>query len=83
MPFAPQQNWELYRTLTEQSHREYLRSLTTDERFRLYEDMYQIVCTNRDPEEWRRLEQRGWEQKLALRKRMIEAFTAMDKRKSG
>lgn len=81
MSFAPQQNWDLYRSLTEKHQRDYLRNLTVDQRFHLYQDMYRIVCHGRDKDEWRRLEQRRWERKLALRLRMIKAFAAMDKLK--
>jgi len=79
MSFAPQQNWDLYRSLTDKHQREFLRNLTVDQRFQLYQDMYRVVCVGRDDDEWRRLEQRRWEEKLASRLRMVEAFAAMDR----
>ena len=81
MSFAPQQDWELYRSLTEKLQQEYLRHLTVDQRFQLYQDMYRVVCDGRDRDEWLRLEQRRWEQKLALRQRMVDAFSKMDRSK--
>lgn len=84
MSFAPQQNWELYRSLTDIHQREFLRNLSANQRFRLYAEMYQMVCgERRDGDQWRRLERRRWEQKLALRLRMVKAFAAMDGKKRG
>jgi hypothetical protein len=76
---APQQDWSLYRELTRNESVGWIRDLTPQRRFEIYDDFYkQISKVRRDPSEWVRLENWRWEKKLAQRFHMIEAFKNLD-----
>ena len=77
----PQHDWDAYRASTAESDAAWIRSLTLEERFSLYEGMFDLIWEARKgPGDWERLDQWSWEQKLALRNRMVEAFKELDKR---
>jgi hypothetical protein len=76
---APQQDWALYEKLTRQSDMEWARRLTPGERFEIYTDFFDSIHAARSVsgasntfERW------AWEQKLANRLRMVDAFTKRD-----
>jgi hypothetical protein len=79
MAFAPQQDWSAYDELTRAEHAEWIRSLSPQDRFSLYEDMFNLIWQARDKRaDLDRLDQWRWEQKLAARMRQVEAFTKLD-----
>lgn len=80
MSFAPQHDWSYVESRSRESEAARLRSTTLAERFAVYADMYNMLWTARQsaPGDWDRLERWRWEEKLALRGRMVEAFTKLD-----
>jgi hypothetical protein len=80
MATAAQQDWSYYKTRERESDAAWLRSLSIGERFELYEDMYGVLWAARSgmPGNWARLEQRQWAEKVAVRQRMVEAFSKRD-----
>ncbi len=55
------------------------RSLTPDERFALYEDLYSIVLeARRLPGDWSRLDTWRWREKVAHRLQLVDAFRKLD-----
>jgi hypothetical protein len=79
MSFAPRQDWALFRELTRQADADWLRRLTVDERFEMYCDLFNIVREARQgPGDWEKLDRWAWEQKVALRLRMVEAYQKLD-----
>lgn len=84
MSFAPQQNWPAYRALTAEADRRHARSLSIEQRFSLYEDLFTIVCRKGNPSpDNERVEQRRWAEKMALRRRLNEIYKAADQRTCG
>jgi hypothetical protein len=78
---APRQDWAAYEKLAGPSDAAWLRGLTVAERFALYADLFNMVWdARRGPGDWQRLEQWHWQQKLATRLRMVEAFNQLDQR---
>jgi hypothetical protein len=76
---APRQDWAAYEKLARPSDAAWLRGLTLDDRLALYADLFDLVWNaRRGPGDWERLEQWRWEQKLASRLRMVEAFQKLD-----
>lgn len=80
MAIAPQQNWSYYESRVQPIDADWFRSLSVDDRFRLYEDMYVMLLQARQtmPGDWGKLDLVHWNEKLALRRRMNEAFSKMD-----
>jgi hypothetical protein len=79
MAFAPQQIWSTYEGITRPEHADWVRALSPQERFSLYEDMFNMIWTSRDARgDWDRLDRWRWEQKLATRIRQVEAFSKLD-----
>jgi hypothetical protein len=77
---APRQDWAFFEERARPVEAAWLRGLTTDERFALYNDMFNVIWQARRNLEgdWERLDDLRWQQKLALRLRMVEAFQKMD-----
>ena len=76
---APRQDWKAYAALTAESDAAWLRAMTVDEKFAIYADMFRIASeARRGPGNWERLDQTMWEEKVATRLRMVEAFRKMD-----
>jgi len=76
---APQQNWKLYEAMTAESDAARQRSLTVQQKYELYCDMFNLMWAARSgPGNWERLDQWRWEEKLKLRRRMVEAFAKLD-----
>jgi len=80
MAIAPQQDWSYYELRAGEYDVAWLRSLTLDERFALYEDMFNVLWAARPemPGDWARLERHQWAKKVALRQRMVDAFSKLD-----
>jgi hypothetical protein len=84
MSFAPQQNWTAYRALTKEADRQHARSLTVEQRFALYEALFEAVCCGLEPSPGRdRAEQRRWTEKLAMRRRLNEIYKTADQHRRG
>jgi hypothetical protein len=76
---APRQDWDKYKALTRQDEVRWLQQLGIDERFAIYDDAFNIIWGfRRDADEWTRLEQSHWEQKSALRMRLVRAYNLLD-----
>ncbi len=75
---APQQDWSAYEAATRQYEVERLRQLGSQQRFVLYEDLYRLISDGRRGGDWSRLNAWHWEQKIALRQRLIDAYHGLD-----
>jgi hypothetical protein len=76
---APRQNWAMYEALAREENAQWIRRMSPQERFAIYEDLFNVIWNaRRDPQEAERLERWRWEQKLALRLRAVEAFSKLD-----
>ena len=79
---APRQNWTAYADRVKPIDAAWLRALTCAERFDLYADMFKMVLQSSDQrKDQSRLEQWSWEQKVAARRRQLNAYNALDKLK--
>lgn len=79
MPFAPQQNWALYEERASEVDAAWLRRLSHSDRFAIYCDLFDVVFYGRDPNvDWHRVEAERWEEKLAARLRVTDAFRKLD-----
>jgi hypothetical protein len=80
MVFAPQQDWSYVESRSRQSEAARLRAMGPADRFAVYADMYNLLWAARRKisGDWQRLDQRRWKEKLAMRLRMVEAFTKRD-----
>jgi hypothetical protein len=79
MANAPRQDWTAYRKRVKQCDAAWLRALSTDERFALYADLFDMIWEargNRGMGE--RLESWSWNQKVASRLRQVRAFAKLD-----
>lgn len=76
---APQQNWSMYEALARKENREWIRGMSPEERFAIYEGLFNLIWTaRRDPQEAERLDRWQWKQKLGQRLRAAEAFAKLD-----
>lgn len=80
MGFAPQHDWQAYETVTAKSDAAWLRSLSAEDKFAIYADMFNLIWAARQGQGWEQLEKWAWEEKLALRKRMVDAYRKLDER---
>ena len=81
MPFAPQQDWDAYRSLTADEDAAWLASLTVGERFALVADMFNLAWQARQNNaqvDWEAIDHWRWDQKLAQRLRFVEAHRKID-----
>jgi hypothetical protein len=75
----PRQDWAFYEALTRKENARWLRSLSLSDRFTLYEDLFNVIWTaRRQVGHSDRLDRWSWEQKLATRRRLVDAFTKLD-----
>jgi hypothetical protein len=79
MGIAPQHDWNLYADRTRESEAHWARQLTPQQRFDVYRDFFNVVHAakqisgdSQPGDQW------SWRQKLALRRRMVDAFTKLD-----
>lgn len=76
---APRQDWAFYDAAVRPHELERLGRMTPAEKFALYEDMFELVTAGRiGTEEWARLEEMRWQEKLRIRNKMVEAFRKLD-----
>jgi hypothetical protein len=77
---APRQDWAFYEERARSADQAWLRSLTPQEGFVLYADMFNLIWKARRSlkGDWGRLDEWRWREKLALRLRMVEAFWKRD-----
>jgi hypothetical protein len=79
MADVPQQDWLFYEAQTQADHVAWVRGLSPQDRFALYEDLFNLVWSARDDRgDWRRLERWHWDQKVATRLRLCDAFSKLD-----
>jgi hypothetical protein len=75
----PQQDWSFYEAVTRPHEAKWLRSLTPEQSFQIYADLYQFIFeARRRRRDWSKLETWHWQQKLETRQRMVEAFRQLD-----
>jgi hypothetical protein len=79
MTTPPQQDWPLFESLVRKENADWIRGLSPEERFAIYEGLFNLIWTaQRDPQEAERLDRWRWEQKVAQRLRAVEAFAKLD-----
>ncbi len=81
---APKQDWALYERRSRDARREWLRGLTPQASFELYEDLVRFgrsLMTDRD--EAARREAARWREKLAIRATLRHACLALDGARDG
>ena len=80
MAHGPLQNWRIYEASTRGEEAAWVRGLSPQERFDIYDDAFNLVWTARgELGDWERLDQWRWSQKLALRVRMLDALGNLDR----
>jgi hypothetical protein len=76
---APNHDWALLETRAAASDRAWLQGLSAADKFALYCSLYRMAgAAPRDADAQRRLDQWAWDQKLALRLRLVDAFQKLD-----
>jgi hypothetical protein len=76
---APCHDWSRYDSLIERERVQWIRSLSPQQRYALYEDFFNLVhSAPRKALERERLEQWRWAEKLAMRLRLVDAFRKLD-----
>ena len=85
MSFAPQQDWDYVEARSQPSELCRLREMTPSEKFAVYADLYNMLRNAKQQVsgDWELLEQLRWEEKLALRSRMVDAFRKLDELQRG
>jgi hypothetical protein len=75
-------NWDYYADQCEASDRAWIRSQGVGEKFALYESLFDAIQKFKSEEEtWARLESHRWSEKLASRRRNLDAFSQLDRLK--
>jgi hypothetical protein len=81
---APNHDWELLESRSAPSDRAWLQGLSAAEKLGLYCSLFRMAgAAPRDAEAQRRLDQWAWDQKLALRRRLVDAFQKLDRLRNG
>jgi hypothetical protein len=81
---APKQNWQAYAAATALADAEWVRGLSTQDRLAIYEDAFDLVYSSRgETGDWDRLDHWRFHQKAALYTRLRDAFTKLDRERSG
>lgn len=85
MAIAPQQDWSYYEAKSREATAKWLRSISWDERLAIYEDMFNVFWDARRemPGDWERLNHWQWNEKVAVRRRMVETYRKRDERLRG
>jgi hypothetical protein len=76
----PQQNWQLYEKECRREHVAWLRSLTPQDSLALCESLHQLAGELIDGTCRAEREQARWEEKLAMRRRVVATLLALDRR---
>lgn len=72
-------DWTAYQRRCRAQHAQWLRSLTPKEALVLYQGLHRLARAQADDSPgWRRLELKRWEEKLAIRRKLHEAFARLD-----
>jgi hypothetical protein len=80
----PRQRWGYYRERTREAHGEWLRGLSPRESLALYEGFHRFASSVRlGRDEAERLERSRWAEKVALRRKLLAAFSRLDDAPSG
>lgn len=76
---APRQDWKKYEAAIQAEENRWVKNLSAAERSAIYCDMFDVVWEQRQKEpfseayeEWR------WNEKLKLRRQLLDAFTRLD-----
>lgn len=76
---APRQDWSLVDARMRETDAVWFRSMPPHDRLALYEDMLRIVMDARRELDGRdRIDRNCWQEKLATRHRMVDAFSKLD-----
>jgi hypothetical protein len=77
---APRHDWSFYEAKSRASEAAWNRELSTSERFDLYASLFNTIWNARQnlPRDSERLDDQRWQEKLAMRRRMIDAFHKLD-----
>jgi hypothetical protein len=76
---APQQNWQLYESMSRAVDVAWLRGLTAGDRFTLYADLFNLVAAGRvGLPSSERLDSMRWREKVEARARLVDAFARLD-----
>ncbi len=76
---VPQQDWQFYEARTRVEDAEWLRELSTQDRFALYEGLMDVIGGARHVHgDWERLDRWQWDQKVATRKKLFGAYCKLD-----
>jgi len=77
---APQNDWSFYEAKTRDSDAAWSRDLSTTERFDLYANLFNTFWNARQslPGNWERLDSQRWQEKLELRRKMVDIFRKLD-----
>jgi hypothetical protein len=77
---APQHDWSFYEAKTRAVDAEWNRALSISERFELYASLFNTIWNAREnlQRDSQRLDDLRWQEKLAIRERMVEAFHKRD-----
>lgn len=79
---APKQDWKLYEAKCRQEHVEWLRGLSPTAAMALLEDMRRLATESTAESPVReRLESARWQEKLAIRRKLLSVFVALDQRR--
>ena len=72
-------DWSAYQQRCSSLHAQWLRSLTLAESLGLYQGLHRLARAQADDSPgWQRLQQKRWEEKVAVRRRLHEAFARLD-----
>jgi hypothetical protein len=81
---APNHDWVLLESASAPSDRAWLQGLSAADKFALYCSLFRIAAAApHDRESQRRLDRWAWQQKLALRRRLVDAFQKLDRLRNG
>ena len=76
---APKQNWRAYDDLTRRDQADWVRSLSLQDRFAIYDDLFNMIWLGRqNAGDWERLEKSRWKEKVARRLELVRAFVKLD-----
>lgn len=72
-------DWNFYEQRCQTQHARWLRSLTPEESFVLYQELHRLTRAQADGSPgWQRLQEKRWEEKVAIRHKLHEAFARLD-----
>jgi hypothetical protein len=77
---APEHDWSFYEAKTRDCDAAWVRGMSVQKRFDLYASVFNTLWTARQslPGDWDRLDAQRWQEKLAMRRRMVKAFQQLD-----